>query len=327
MKTKLFILGLVAAALMACSSKNEPENAKQPYIKGQTITIKCTMAAPNEGSDSSVARRITGTRSGQDDEIPFVWEFDPEENMLIKDLETNATSTLTIKGASGANAEFEGMMPDGWEEGHPFIAICGPTEEEMSKPATTIYKAEDKETTIERGEMRFVSKEYTAIPETIELTAVWSAMAINIEIAPRLVTGTAIKYYRLQMTQLDVFESDGSTLLYHYDAEYFAGTVNSTAGAVFHPLFVVKNGDYEKFIFKAYFTLLKGFDKRDDQVMCKFSGNPGSDSYKSHVAFDETDPDHKIIVTYKYPETLTLKPNEFLNSAIAIVDPEVVEVK
>lgn len=287
------------------------------------------MAAPNKGSNSGAARRITGTRAGQDSQIPFVWEFDPEENLLIKDLETNATSTLTIKSASGANAEFEGMMPDGWEEGHHFIAICGPTEDEKKVPDTRIIKAEGKETTIERGEMRFVSKEYTAIPETIELEAVWSAMAINVEIAPRLAAGCSEEFdqYALRLDSLNVYESDATTCLYHCELTDVRGTATSpSSGAVFHPLFVVKNGEYDKFVFKAYFTLLQELivKKKSIENYCKFTGNKGSDT--NHIEFDQNDPDHRIIVTFQYPELLTLQPNQFLNSAIAQVDPEVVEI-
>ena len=111
--------------------------------------------------------------------------------------------------------------------------------------------------------MRFESEEYTDIPEQLVLKAAWSAMQICITIATE--NKEISKKYQLhssfQLTQLNVYASDGTTCLYQFKPDWIIGTAtaNSGTGVAFYPFFVVKNGDYDQFVFKAYFSKILEF--------------------------------------------------------------------
>lgn len=342
MKTKLFILGLVAAALMACSSKNEPESAKQPYVKGQTISIKCTMAAPNEGNGSSVARRITGTHQSGATQIPFTWHFDNQETLLIQDLdgeEGSNTSELQMNleaVGSGNVANFTGKMPDSWKEGHRFIAICR-AKDDIQEPAQNYKRGfdegEDEEiishgTTIERGEMRFESEPYTTIPETIELKAAWSAMSMNILF--NFDKGeSGANFASVQLDALEIYESkEAQDPLYHYEYENYiqGGNFSNLGGINITPLLVVKNGSYDNFVFKAYLTLVMSGKQNQatwaiTPIDCTLAENEVDNG---HVICDSANP-KKMIVTFQYDGELTLKPNDYLLAQPATVHPKLVK--
>lgn len=337
MKTKLFILGLVAAALMACSSKNEPEKAKQPYVKGQEVTISCVMAAPDDANSNNAARRIYGTASSSAAgiDVPFEWHFDAQETLLIQDLDASENNTsellMNLKDmGSGNEANFTGNMPDSWEPGHHFIAICR-AENDAQEPKREINKTEDNDFVIERGEMKFVSEEYTDIPDQLVMKAAWSAMQICISISTE--NSSILKKDKLtsyfQLTQLDIYQSDKTTLLYRFKPDYIEGSavLNSGSGALFLPFFVVKDGNYDNFAFKAYFqntsNTYKPSGGSSKDVECTFE-EIVQDGASSHISQTE---DGQYVATFQYSTSLTLLPNQYLKSDVATIPlkPKIVD--
>ena len=312
---------------MACSSKNDPENVKQPYAKGQEISIQCIMEYPDDCNKIG-ARRIYGTASSTaaGTDVPFTWHFDAKETLLIQDLDASENNTselqmnLVDKG-SGNQANFTGKMPESWEVGHHFIAICR-AENDAQEPKSEINKtSKDNNFIIERGEMRFESEEYTDIPEQLVLKAAWSAMQISITIAtenkeeiPDDVDLTS----SFKLTKLEIYSSD-NTLLYRFQPYSLVGkaTANSGTGAIFLPFFVVKNGNYDDFIFKAYFKNTNNIYMADDEADvkdCTFEEivQPGA---KSHI----TKEDDLYVATFQYSTSLTLLPNQYLKSDVATI--------
>lgn len=204
MKTKFLAIFAIAAILMACDNKQNPELKTKEWHPGQEVTITI---GGHENSANVCSRKITGfvafdSGTGVADPIAMAWYWEMTKfyKDQIKVIATDGTSSMftinayeTLEGGGKKPdgwATFTGVMPSGFDANNPakstFTVECG-CNQEYGVPQQQEFTVNDEL----RHDMMYFSTinhdkseevVYYQLGDQVQLYAQWAVLRLHFNI-------------------------------------------------------------------------------------------------------------------------------------------------